>query len=138
MSTSMPVGAVPGVETLEETAHASLFRRLLKNPTGVVSLAFLASGAAGRDLRPAGWCPTTRTAPRRWTSWPAAAARTGSARTAPATTSSRGCSSPPGRALRRALVALVVAAVIGITAGLVAGYYGRKWSRRVLLDGQRC
>ena len=42
MSTSLPVDAVPSVATLEETAHASLFRRLLKNPTGVVSMAFLA------------------------------------------------------------------------------------------------
>ena len=42
MSTSLPVDAVPSVETLEETAHASLLRRLLKNPTGLVSMVFLA------------------------------------------------------------------------------------------------
>ena len=41
MSTSLPVDAVPSVATLEETAHASLLRRLLKNPTGAISLAFL-------------------------------------------------------------------------------------------------
>ena len=41
MSTSLPVDAVPSVATLEETAHASLLRRLLKNPTGVVSMVFL-------------------------------------------------------------------------------------------------
>jgi len=89
MSVSLPVGNVPGVETLEETAHASLLRRLLKNPTGLVSMAFLALVLLVAIFAP--WlAPHDPNPPRLWTSWPVRAASTGSGRTAPGTTSSRG------------------------------------------------
>ena len=126
MSASLPVDAVPSVETLEETAHASLFRRLLKNPTGVVSLVFLvlvvlvaifAPWLAPHDPNRASaldilagpssdhWLGADGSGHDIWS------------RLLVATRTS----------LAAALVALVVAAVIGISSGLVAGYYGRRW-----------
>ena len=127
MSTSLPVDAVPSVETLEETAHASLFRRLLKNPTGLVSLVFLALVLLVAIFAPC-WRPSD---PNRASALDILAS--------PSSEHSLGADSSGHDVLSRllvatryslaaALVALVVAAVIGISSGLIAGYYGRKWS----------
>ena len=106
-------------------ATRSLFRRLLKNPTGLVSMVFLALVVAGRDLRAAAGARTTRTVASARTSWPARASdhplgadgagRDVLSRLLYATRFS----------LAGALLALVIAAVIGVTSGLIAGYYQR-------------
>ena len=127
MSTSLPVDAVPSVETLEETAHASLLRRLLKNPTGVVSMVFLALVLLVAIFAP--WLAPQD--PNRASALDILAS--------PSSEHWLGTDGSGHDILSRlivatrtsvaaALVALVVAAVIGISSGLVAGYYGRKWS----------
>jgi len=87
MSASLPVDSIPDVATLEETAHASLFRRLLKNPTGVASLAFLLLLVVVALLAPvlATHAPNRAAAldilapPRRPTNWIASTDRAGPA-----------------------------------------------------------
>ena len=127
MSTSIPVDAVPSVETLEETAHASLLRRLLKNPTGLVSMVFLALVLLVAIFAP--WLAPQD--PNRASALDILAS--------PSSEHWLGTDGSGHDILSRlivatrtsvaaALVALVVAAVIGISSGLVAGYYGRKWS----------
>ena len=127
MSTSLPVDAVPSVETLEETAHASLLRRLLKNPTGLVSMVFLALVLLVAIFAP--WLAPQD--PNRASALDILAS--------PSSEHWLGTDGSGHDILSRlivatrtsvaaALVALVVAAVIGISSGLVAGYYGRKWS----------
>jgi len=126
MTTSVPVDAVPDVATLEETAHASLFRRLLKNPTGVGSLSFLLLLAVVAILAPV----LATDDPNR--------ASALDILTGPSGNHLLGADGSGHDIFSRllfatrisitgALLALVVAAAIGITAGLVAGYYGRRW-----------
>jgi peptide/nickel transport system permease protein len=124
-ATTLPPGAVPDVHTLEETAHASLFRRLLKNPTGVASLAFLVilivAGIFANVLAPHD--PN--------------AANPGNTLAGPGGTYLLGTDGSGHDILSRLLVAIqttleaaalavAVAAAFGITAGLISGYYG-KW-----------
>ena len=126
MSASMPVDSVPDVATLEETAHASLFRRLLKNPTGAASLAFLLLLVVVALLAPV----LATHDPNRAAALDILASPSGDhylgadgsghdiwSRLLFATRIS----------LAGAMVALVVSAILGITAGLVGGYYGRRW-----------
>ena len=126
MTTSVPVDAVPDVATLEETANASLFRRLLRNPTGVASLSFLVLLAVVALLAPL----LATDDPNR--------ASALDILTGPSGDHWLGADGSGHDIFSRllfatrisiagALVALVVAAAIGITAGLVAGYYGRRW-----------
>ena len=126
MSTSVPAGAVPDVATLEETANASLFRRLLKNPTGVASLGFLLALAVVAVLAPL----LATEDPNRASALDILTGPSGS-HLLGADGSGHDIFSRLLFATRisiaGALVALVVAAAIGITAGLVAGYYGRRW-----------
>ena len=125
MATStLPPDAVPGVATLEQTAHASLFRRLLKNPTGVTSLAFLVvvvlAGVLASVLAPHD--PNAANANDVLT-------RPGGKYLLGADGSGHDILSRLLFAIRPTLegaaLAVAVAAVIGITAGLVSGYYGR-------------
>ena len=126
MTTSVPVDAVPDVATLEETANASLFRRLLKNPTGVGSLSFLLLLAVVAVLAPV----LATDDPNR--------ASALDILTGPSGNHLLGADGSGHDIFSRllfatrisiagALLALVVAGAIGITAGLVAGYYGRRW-----------
>jgi peptide/nickel transport system permease protein len=126
MSSSLPADAVPSVASLEESGRTSLFRRLLKNPTGVVSLAFLAllvlvavlapvlaphdpNGASANDIL----------------------AGSSSSHLLGADGSGHDILSrlmfATRLSLAAALVAVVVSATIGITAGLIAGYYGSRF-----------
>jgi peptide/nickel transport system permease protein len=122
---TLPPDAVPDVQTLEQTAHASLFRRLLKNPTGVASLAFLVIlvvlGIFATVLAPHD---------------PNVANATNILQK-PSGTYLLGTDGSGHDVLSRLLVAIQptleaaalavgVAAVLGITAGLISGYYG-KW-----------
>jgi peptide/nickel transport system permease protein len=126
MSTSVPVDAVPDQAALEESAHASLLRRLFKNPTGLVSLLFLALVVVAAVLAPV-LAPKdpNRASANDILTGPSGAHWLGAdgsghdifSRLLFATRLS----------ISAALLALVVAAVIGITAGLVAGYYGSRW-----------
>ncbi len=122
--TAIPVGAVPEIHTLEEAAHTSLLRRLLKNPTGVASLVFLilvvlaglvASALASHD-------PNTASALD-------ILARPGGGHLLGADGSGRDILARLLYAIRPTIVgaalAIAIAAVLGITAGLVSGYYGR-------------
>jgi peptide/nickel transport system permease protein len=118
--------AALSVQTLEEAAHASLFKRLMKNPVGAASFGFLVLVVLAGLFAPL-------LAPKD-----------------PNRASARDILAPPGGgfllgtdgsghdifsrllfatrvSLSAALVALVVAAVLGIAAGLIAGYYGRFW-----------
>jgi peptide/nickel transport system permease protein len=125
MTTILPAGAVPDVQTLEQTARASLFRRLLKNPTGVSSLAFLLivtlAGVFASVLAP-------------HDPYKASAndilAKPGGTYLLGADGSGHDILSRLLYAIRPtiegAALAVAVAAVIGITAGLISGYYG-KW-----------
>lgn len=126
MTASAPLDVVTNVATLEETAHASLFRRLLKNPTGVASLSFLVLLAVVAVL-----APLLATAdPNRASALDILSGPSGD-HLLGADGSGHDIYSRLLFATRisiaGALVALVVAAAIGITAGLVAGYYGRRW-----------
>jgi peptide/nickel transport system permease protein len=125
MTATLPAGAVPGVQTLEQTARASLFRRLLKNPTGVGSFAFLIVVALAGVF-------ASVLAPR--DPYKAAAndilAKPGGKYLLGADGSGHDILSRLLYAIRPtiegAALAVVVAAAIGITAGLISGYYG-KW-----------
>jgi peptide/nickel transport system permease protein len=120
-----PPDAVPDIHTLEETAHTSLFRRLLRNPTGVVSLAFLILIVLAAILAPvlAPHDPNTASAAD-------VLARPGGKFPLGADGSGRDIASRLLYAARVSLagaaLAVVVAAAIGVTAGLISGYYG-KW-----------
>jgi peptide/nickel transport system permease protein len=122
---ALPPDAGPGVGTLEQTAHASLFRRLLKNPAGVTSLAFLVVvvlvGVLANVLAPHD--PN--------------AANANDVLAGPSGTYLLGTDGSGHDILSQLLfairptieaaaLAVAVAAVIGITAGLISGYYG-KW-----------
>ena len=125
MTAALPAGAVPGVPTLTQTARTSLFRRLLKNPTGVGSLGFLAvvvlAGVFAPALAP--YDPNQASAND-------ILAKAGGAYLLGADGSGRDILSRLLYAIRPtvegAAFALAVAAIIGVTAGLVSGYYG-KW-----------
>jgi peptide/nickel transport system permease protein len=125
MTTAVPADSVPGVATLERAAHASLFRRLLKNPTGIVSLGFLVllvlAGIFQSLLAPKDPDRVSATD---------VLARPGGKYLLGADSSGHDILSRLIFAIRPTLtgaaLAVVVAAVIGITAGLVSGYYG-KW-----------
>ena len=125
MTATLPAGAVPGVQTLVRTARTSLFRRLLKNPTGIGSLAFLVvvvlAGVFAPVLAPHD--PNKASAND-------ILAKPGGAYLLGADGSGRDILSRLLYAIRPtiegATLALVVAAAIGITAGLISGYYG-KW-----------
>jgi len=124
-----PTDQVPDVHTLEETAHASMFRRLLRNPTGVVSLAFLVLLVLAGILAPllAPHDPNTASAAD-------VLAPPGGEYLLGADGSGRDILSRLLYAIRPTIagttLAVVVAAAIGLTAGLVSGYYG-KWFESV-------
>jgi peptide/nickel transport system permease protein len=124
MTTQLPPADVPAVATLERAATASLSRRLLRNPSGVVSLGFLLLVVLAAVFAPL-------LAPNE-----------------PNVASARDILAPPGGqfllggdgsgrdilsrllyasrlSLAGAAVTVVVAALLGTGAGLVAGYYGR-------------
>jgi peptide/nickel transport system permease protein len=125
MTAILPAGAVPDVQTLEQTARTSLFRRLLKNPTGVSSLSFLLivtlAGVFASVLAPHD--PYKASAKD-------ILAKPGGSYLLGADGSGHDILSRLLYAIRPtiegAALAVTVAAVIGITAGLVSGYYG-KW-----------
>jgi peptide/nickel transport system permease protein len=125
MTVTLPPDAVPSVQTLEQTARASLFRRLLKNPTGVSSLAFLVLvvlvGVFAPLLAPSD--PFKASAAD-------ILAKPGGKYLLGADGSGHDILSRLLYAIRPtiegAALAVVVAAAIGITAGLISGYYG-KW-----------
>jgi peptide/nickel transport system permease protein len=125
MTATLPADAVPGVQTLEQAAHASLFRRLLKNPTGVAALTFLIvvvlSGVFAPLLAPHD--PNKASATD-------ILAKSGGRFPLGADGSGHDILSRLLYAVRPTLegaaLAVVVAAAIGITAGLISGYYG-KW-----------
>ncbi len=122
---TIPPDAVPDVGTLEQTAHASLFRRLLRNATGVVSLAFLLllvlAGLFAPALAPHD--PDRASATD-------ILAKPGGTYLLGADGSGHDILSRLLYAIRPtiegAALAVVLAAAIGITAGLISGYYG-KW-----------
>jgi peptide/nickel transport system permease protein len=124
MTAPLPPADIPQAATLERSAHAPLFRRLLKNPIGAISLGFVLLVVLVAIFAPL-------LAPHD-----------------PNTPSANDILSPPGHpfvlggdgsgrdilsrliyasrlSLTGALVTVVVAATIGITAGLIAGYFGR-------------
>ena len=126
MTTPLPPADVPEVHTLEESAHKPLFRRLLRNPMGVATLAFLALVILAAIFAPL-------LAPHD-----------------PNVANARDVLAPPGGdyplgadasgqdilsrllfaarlSLLGAAITVVVAAVLGVTAGLIAGYYGRRF-----------
>jgi peptide/nickel transport system permease protein len=126
MTATLPTVEVAPVATLEQAAHVSLFRRLLKNPTGVVALAFLVLLVLAAVFAPllAPHDPNTASAtdvlaPPGGT-YPLGADASGHDILSRLLYASR-------LSLLGATVTVVVAAVIGISAGLVAGYYGRKF-----------
>jgi peptide/nickel transport system permease protein len=125
MTAQLPTPDVPAVATLEQAAHISLFRRLLKNPTGVVSLIFLVLLVLAAVLAPllAPHDPNTASAGDILAppggQFPLGADGSGHDILSRLLYASR-------LSLAGALVAVVVAAVLGISAGLVSGYYG-KW-----------
>jgi peptide/nickel transport system permease protein len=122
---TLPPGNVPDVHTLEETAHASLLRRLLKNPTGVASLAFLvilvvlgifATVLAPHDPNAANAANILQK--------PSGKYLLGTDGSGHDTLSRLLVAIQP--TLEAAGLAVGVAAAFGIIAGLISGYYG-KW-----------
>ncbi|MCZ0997467.1 dipeptide/oligopeptide/nickel ABC transporter permease/ATP-binding protein [Streptomyces mirabilis] len=124
MTTQPPVQALPTARSPEAPVRVSLFRRLLRNPTGVVSLAFLVVVVIAAVLAPllATHDPNTASAD--------------DILAAPSGDHWLGADGSGHDIFSRllyasrltltgALVAVGVAAVIGITVGLVSGYYGR-------------
>lgn len=120
-----PVVAIPTPADLERASRVSLFRRLLKNPTGLVALAFLVLIALSAIFA---WV----LAPHDPELADINAILTNSGPGHPLGTDSAGRDVLSrllfaGRfSLAGALLALAIAAVIGVTGGLIAGYYG-KW-----------
>ncbi len=117
----LPPDAVPGVSAVE---HAGVFRRLLKNPTGVVSLAFLVLTVLAGVFAPL-------LAPHDPDKASAAdiLAKPGGRYLLGADGSGHDILSRLLYAIRPtlegAVLAVLVAAAIGVTAGLISGYYGR-------------
>jgi peptide/nickel transport system permease protein len=126
MTAPLPPADLAPVATLERAAHASLLRRLLKNPTGVLALAWMVFIVLAAVFAPL-------LAPHD-----------------PNTASAADVLAPPGGtyplgtdasghdilsrllyasrfSLAGAAVTVVVAGVLGISAGLIAGYHGRKF-----------
>ena len=126
MTTPLPPADVPALATLEESAHTPLFRRLLRNPVGVVSLTFLVLVVLAAVFAPL-------LAPHD-----------------PNVASARDILAPPGGdyplgadpsgqdilsrllygarlSLLGAAITVAVAVVLGVTSGLIAGYYGRRF-----------
>ena len=124
MTETLPPAQVPPVEGLAPDPRTSLWRRLLRNPLGALSLAFLVLVAVLAALAPV-LAPAD-----------------------PGVPSASDVLAPPGGdfvlgadgsgrdvlsrllyasrlSLLGALLALTVAAVLGITSGLIAGYYSR-------------
>src|SRR4051794_37895725 len=124
MTTPLPPADVPEVQTLEASAHKPLLRRLLRNPVGVATLAFLLLVVLAAVFAPL-------LAPHD-----------------PNVANAQDILAPPGGryplgadpsgqdilsrllyaarlSLLGALITVVVAAVLGVTAGLIAGYRGR-------------
>ncbi|WP_213815448.1 dipeptide/oligopeptide/nickel ABC transporter permease/ATP-binding protein [Glaciihabitans sp. dw_435] len=120
-----PVVAVPTPADLARASRVSLFRRLLKNPTGIIALAFLvliALSAIFASLL----APHDPDLP----DINAILTNSGPGHLLGTDSAGRDVLSRllfAGRfSLAGALLALVIAAVIGVTGGLIAGYYG-KW-----------
>jgi peptide/nickel transport system permease protein len=117
---------VPSVGTLEQTARVSLFRRLLKNPTGVLALAWLVLIVLAAVFAPllAPHDPNTASAndvlATPGGAYPLGADASGHDILSRLLYASR-------LSLAGAATTVVVAAVLGISAGLIAGYYGRKF-----------
>jgi len=117
----LPPEAVPGVSAVE---HAGVFRRLLKDPTGVVSLAFLVLTVLAGVFAPV-------LAPHDPDKASAAdiLAKPGGRYLLGADGSGHDILSRLLYAIRPtlegAVLAVLVAAAIGVTAGLISGYYGR-------------
>jgi peptide/nickel transport system permease protein len=125
MTATLPADAVPGVQTLEQTARASLFRRLLKNPTGLASFAFLIVVVLAGVFAPAlaphdpNKASATDILAKPGGKYPLGADGSGHDILSRLLYAIR-------PTLEGAALAVVVAAAIGITAGLISGYYG-KW-----------
>ncbi|MFF0700006.1 ATP-binding cassette domain-containing protein [Streptomyces tendae] len=129
MTTQPPVQDLPTATPPGGPARVSLFRRLLRNPTGVVSLVFLVLMVIAAVFAPllATHDPNTASAsdilaPPSADHW-LGADGSGHDIFSRLLHASR-------LTLVGALVAVLVAAVIGVTAGLVSGYYG-KWFESV-------
>jgi peptide/nickel transport system permease protein len=120
----VPDTAVVAPATLERAARVSLFRRLLGNPTGIGSLAFLALVVVSAILAPL-------LAPRDPDTASAFDTLTGPSGTFLLGTDSSGHDVLSrllyGTRLSVTLAAetVLIAAVLGIIAGLLAGYYGK-------------
>ena len=117
---------VPSVGTLERTARVSLFRRLLKNPAGVLALAWLVLIVLAAVFAPllAPHDPNTASAndvlATPGGTYPLGADASGHDILSRLLYASR-------LSLAGAATTVVVASVLGISAGLIAGYYGRKF-----------
>ena len=125
MTATLPADAVPGVQKLTQITRTSLFKRLLRNPTGVGSLAFLIAVVLAGVFAPALAAHDPNKA-----SAQDILAKAGGKYLLGADGSGRDILSRLLYAIRPtiegAALALAVAAAIGIVAGLVSGYYG-KW-----------
>jgi peptide/nickel transport system permease protein len=126
MTATLPPAQVAPVGTLEQSARVPLFRRLLKNPSGVLALAWLVLIVLAAVLAPllAPHDPNTASANDVLAgpggSFPLGADASGHDILSRLLYASR-------LSLAGAATTVVVAAVLGISAGLIAGYYGRKF-----------
>jgi peptide/nickel transport system permease protein len=121
---TFPPGSVPAVGALEQTAHTSLLRRLLKNPTGVTALAFLVivvlAGVFASVLAPH---DPNQASANDILAKPSGKYLLGADGSGHDILSRLLFAIRP--TVEGAALAVAVAAVIGITAGLISGYYGR-------------
>jgi peptide/nickel transport system permease protein len=124
MTASLPSTGVPTVATLERSARVSLLRRLLRNPVGAASLAFLFLVVLA-----AVFAPLLAPQDPEFASASDILATPGGDHLLGADSSGRDILSrllfASRLSLTGAAIAVAVAAAIGITAGLLAGYYGR-------------
>jgi peptide/nickel transport system permease protein len=126
MTAPLPPAEVPPVATLERAARVHLFRRLLKNPTGVLALTWLVLIVLGAVFAPllAPHDPNTASAndvlASPGGSFPLGADASGHDILSRLLYASR-------LSLAGAATTVIVASVLGISAGLIAGYYGRKF-----------
>ncbi len=116
---------VPAVGTLERAGRVSLLRRLLRNPVGAASLAFL-----GLVVLAAVFAPLLAPQDPDFASASDILASPGGDHLLGADSSGRDILSrllfASRLSLTGAAIAVAVAAAIGVTAGLLAGYYGRR------------
>ncbi len=139
MTTPLPPADLAPVATLERAAHVSLFRRLLKDPTGVVALAWLTFIILSAVFAPllAPHDPNVASAADVLAppggDFPLGADASGHDTLSRLLYASR-------ISLAGAATTVVVAAVLGISAGLIAGYHGKKfesvasWSASLLMS----